>query len=166
MLIILGGFIRIPLAVPVTLQASAVLLCGVTFGKKCALWGTLLYISLGLLGLPVFAQGGGLWYFAVPTFGYLLGFAPAAYLAGTLTQRLEEKGRLNFARLFAALMLPLGVIYLVGVPYLIICTRITAPQSGDIAQLLGGGLLVCAPIDAVLCLPIAAAGLRIRRAVD
>ena len=87
-LMILGAYIRIPIGpVPVTLSSFFVLLAGVILGSG---WGTAsvgIYLLLGALGLPVFTAGGGLALFAGPTGGYLLGFLPAAFLAGFIRER-------------------------------------------------------------------------------
>lgn len=52
-----------------------------------------LYIVMGLAGLPVFTGGGGPAYFVRPTFGFILGFLPAAVLAG-LIARAENRDAL------------------------------------------------------------------------
>lgn len=74
--------------VPLTGQTFGVLLAGVLLGSR---WGALsaaFYLLEGAVGLPVFAGGGaGLLVFAGPTGGYLAGFLPAAWLAGTLAER-------------------------------------------------------------------------------
>jgi biotin transport system substrate-specific component len=76
--------VPVPLSpVPMTLQPLAVLAVGGILG---AVWGgaaLLLYLALGLLGLPVFSAGGaGLGHVLGPTGGYLLAFPAAAAVAG------------------------------------------------------------------------------------
>ena len=46
----------------------------------------LVYVALGLLGLPIFAVGGGPGYLLQPSFGFLLGLIPAAWVAGRLSR--------------------------------------------------------------------------------
>ena len=112
-LMILGAYIRIPIGpVPVTLSSFFVLLAGVILGSG---WGTAsvgIYLLLGALGLPVFTTGGGLALFAGPTGGYLLGFLPAAFLAGFI----REKGKPSAATTIAALITGTIIIYLAGIP--------------------------------------------------
>ncbi|MCL2296757.1 MAG: biotin transporter BioY [Proteobacteria bacterium] len=74
-------------AVPFTMQTYVVLVLGALLGKRLACASVLLYLAQGLAGLPVFAIGGGLAYLASPTFGYLVGFLPAAMLVGHFTER-------------------------------------------------------------------------------
>lgn len=77
--------------VPITLQTFAVLLSGVALGALRGFLAVLLYLALGLVGLPVFAGGlAGLAPFAGPTVGYLVSFPLAAALAGFLVTRLPR----------------------------------------------------------------------------
>ena len=69
--------------VPATLQTLAVLLLGALGGSRLGAASVALYLAEGAMGLPVFAHGtGGIAVLAGPTAGYLLGFLPAAWLAG------------------------------------------------------------------------------------
>lgn len=71
--------------VPMTLQPLAVLAVGGLLGGAAGLGALLLYIAMGVLGLPVFAGGGsGLLRLLGPTGGYLLAFPIAAWVTGTL----------------------------------------------------------------------------------
>jgi biotin transport system substrate-specific component len=71
--------------VPMTLQPLAVLAVGGLLGAGAGLSALVLYLSLGALGLPVFAGGGsGVPHLAGPTGGYLLAFPLAAAITGAL----------------------------------------------------------------------------------
>jgi len=73
------------MAVPITLQTFGVMLAGVVLGARRGALAVLLYLAVGLAGLPVFAQGaGGLGVLAGPSAGYLLAFPVAAAIAGAL----------------------------------------------------------------------------------
>ncbi len=78
-----GAFIQVqtPL-VPVTLQTLLVYSSGLFLGPAGGALSQLLYVTLGLIGLPVFAGGGGIIYVLSPSFGYLVGFIPAAAVSG------------------------------------------------------------------------------------
>jgi len=77
-LIAAGAYIKIPIPpVPITLQTLFVLICGLLFPLKISLSAMLVYIFLGMLGLPVFTAGGGLAVFTGPTGGYTMGMIPA-----------------------------------------------------------------------------------------
>ena len=109
-LIVVGGFIRIPIgAVPITLQTLFVLLGGALCGKRVGFFAPLIYLILGLIGLPIFSAGGGITYFLYPTFGYLLGFTFAGMIAGICKQGLARRIICN---LVAVLIIHvIGVIY-------------------------------------------------------
>ncbi|WP_225754229.1 biotin transporter BioY [Actinotalea sp. Marseille-Q4924] len=83
------GSITVPnLAVPITLQTFGVMLVGAVLGARRGALAVLLYLAVGLAGLPVFAQGtGGLGVLGKPSLGYLLAFPLAAALAGFLVHR-------------------------------------------------------------------------------
>ena len=77
--------------VPFTLQTMMVLLAGAFLGPKKGAYSQLIYLSLGAIGLPIFAHTpDGIYGFARlfgPTGGYLLAFPAAAFLVGYLVQK-------------------------------------------------------------------------------
>lgn len=71
----IGAFIKIPLPpplVPFTLQFLFCALAGVLLGSKVGALSQLIYVLVGLVGIPVFTEGSGLHYVVKPTFGYLI----------------------------------------------------------------------------------------------
>lgn len=114
-LLAVGSYIRIPTpAVPLTLQTLFVLLSGVLLGAKRGSVAVGIYLLLGLLGLPVFANGGGPAYVLQPSFGFLIGFVAGAFCAGAIA---HQKPRPSQKRLLLANLAGLGVIYLCGLLY-------------------------------------------------
>ena len=101
--------------VPFTLQTFVVSILGMVYGRKLAVAAVLLYLGEGAVGLPVFAGGGGLAYFAGPTAGYLLAFLPAAFLLGWLAERGWGRG---FVATFAAMTMGAALVFAVGVSWL------------------------------------------------
>jgi biotin transport system substrate-specific component len=76
------------MVVPITLQTFGVMLAGVLLGARRGALAVLLYLAVGLAGLPVFAQGtGGLAVLGKASLGYLIAFPLAAALAGLLVTR-------------------------------------------------------------------------------
>jgi biotin transport system substrate-specific component len=106
-----------PQTLGVTCQIGAVLLTGCLAGKNAALLSQLAYIILGLTFLPVFSLGGGLTYIFEPTFGYLLGFIPGAWLCGLLAFRPKKN---NLENLSFSCIVGLVTIHLFGIIYLTI----------------------------------------------
>jgi len=110
--------ISIPIKpVPFTLQTVIVLLAGAFLGAKNGAYSQLIYIFLGAIGLPIFAQtADGTMGFARligPTGGYLLAFPVAAYLAGLLTEK-NQKYLTVIISMFAAelVVIAFGTLYL------------------------------------------------------
>ena len=98
-LIIVGAFIRIQFpVVPITLQTLFVVLAALLLGPKYSAVSVGLYLFLGLAGLPVFTKGGGPGYVFQPTFGYLLGFLAAAWVMGTLAEKIDRRNRPSASR--------------------------------------------------------------------
>jgi biotin transport system substrate-specific component len=78
-----AGFIRIPLVpVPITLQTFVVYLSGDLLGPRSGTASQILFLVLGLIGLPLFTGGGGIAYALNPAFGYLAAFPLGAWIVG------------------------------------------------------------------------------------
>ena len=90
-----GAWISIPLsAVPITLQVLFVYLAGLLLPPRYAFLSMIIYLLMGIIGLPVFASGGsGIAVVVGPTGGYLFGFAVAAFIISALTQRLRREAK-------------------------------------------------------------------------
>jgi biotin transport system substrate-specific component len=116
--------------VPVTGQTFGVLLVGGALGFRRGLAAVALYVAIGLVGVPFFAEGkGGISVILGATGGYIVGFI----LAGALVGRLAELGwDRHFPGAVSAMALGNVVIYLVGVPWLMAVTG--ANLSTAIAQ--------------------------------
>ena len=82
-LTVAGAYITIPIPnLPFTLQTLSALLAGLILKRKDALISEIIYIALGLIGLPVFAAGGaGIAYVLRPSFGYVLCLPLIAWFA-------------------------------------------------------------------------------------
>jgi len=114
-----GAYLRIPLGpVPISLQTLFVLLAGALLGPWLGACSMLMYILLGLIGLPVFTGGGGPQYVFSPTFGFLLSFPLSALTVGLVIRPPGMGTKAGMGRKILALALGTGVIYLVGVPWL------------------------------------------------
>ncbi|AKG73292.1 biotin transporter BioY [Salinicoccus halodurans] len=113
--IAVGAQIRIPIGpVPVTFQVPMVLLAGFLLGPKLGALSTLVYMLVGLAGVPVFAGSGGIGSLVSPSFGFIIGYIPAAFIAGF--------GSGNNKSLLKASgfgMLALAVIYIFGFLYFV-----------------------------------------------
>ncbi|MEG0371621.1 MAG: biotin transporter BioY [Clostridium sp.] len=113
-LIAIGAFIKIPIpVVPFTLQFLFTTLAGMILGGKKGALSVGIYIFIGLVGIPVFASGGGIGYFIKPTFGYIIGFLIGTYYTGKMVERLE----LTYKNLLIAGFVGLAIVYIIGMTY-------------------------------------------------
>ncbi|MDZ7269867.1 MAG: biotin transporter BioY [candidate division KSB1 bacterium] len=145
-----GAFLRIPLPlVPLSLQDFFVLLSGSLLGPVFGCLSQLLYLGLGLAGLPVFTQGGGPAYVLQPTFGYLLGFPPASFLTGILIHGRSGGGRqlpaLPLPRLLLAYAAGMAAIFTLGIGYLWLNARFVLGSGLTLTQALWTGGLIFLP---------------------
>ncbi len=115
-LIAIGAFIRIPLAWMdyCTLGMLFVLWAGYLLGAKRGLRAVAVYTALGLAGVPVFVEGGGLAYIFKPTFGYLLGYMACAYWAGYAQHRFHPR---TIKQYFLITMAGIWIVYFFGIGY-------------------------------------------------
>ena len=153
LLIALAAQIRIVLPfspVPVTGQTFAVLLLGALYGSRRGAATVATYITLGVLGLPVFAGGAaGLARFLGPTAGYLTGFVVAAFMVGLLSERGWDRKPWTTA---ASMIIGNVVIYIVGITWLSRFIGWGAVLSSGVLPFLAGDALKIAL--ATVLLPI------------
>ena len=112
-ILILSAKIKVDLyPVPMTLQPLAVLMIAMLCGRNIAVSAVSLYLLQGMVGIPVFAYGGGLPYLLGPTGGFLFGFLFASILVGELADR--GWGKSLFKSVFS-MLIGLLIIYICGV---------------------------------------------------
>ena len=92
------------------IQTVLVWSIGILVGSRLASLVLCIYIILGLLGLPIFAGGGGLDYYKEPTFGYLISFPLLTFLSGWFYEK-NKKLLSVFVPIFTTHMF--GIIYLI-----------------------------------------------------
>lgn len=163
-LIAVGAFIKIPVpVVPFTLQFLFTTLAGLLLGHK---WGTVsvvAYTVLGLVGLPIFTQGGGFGYVLIPSFGYIIGFCLGTFVTGLMAERARKK---TVPRYMLANFVGLLIVYAVGmIYYYIICNYVI-----DTPIAFGPLFLYCfvlaVPGDICLCILAALLVKRVKPILD
>ena len=117
------------------------------------------YVLLGLVGVPIFAAGGGIGYIFRPSFGYLVGFIVSAYVTGKVCEKLKA----SYKNYLLACLAGFVVTYAIGIVYKFIILNFYAHTPAT----LGVIFLSCFPLDMpgdfVLCLLAAGVGLRMRK---
>jgi biotin transport system substrate-specific component len=146
-LLVIGSLISVPIPgspVPFTLQTLAVLLVGGALGLRRGALSAVLFVALGMVGVPWFAEArGGVQVIFGTTGGYLVGFIAAAALVGRLAELGWDRhlgGSIGMNALGTA------VIYLVGVPWLAVTAGVSPGEAiglglapflaGDVIKLL------------------------------
>ncbi len=166
-LIAVGAFVRItlptaPVSMHFTLQWFFVLLAGLLLDKRLAGASVGVYLLAGLMGMPVFAGGGGPSYVLRPTFGYLLGFCAASYMMAWLCGRFRTIG---FRRLLGISVCGLFVYYSVGMVYYFALCRFLIFQEVTWRILLVNGFLLTVWADLILCVLAAGTAVRLRSVI-
>lgn len=114
-LMIAGAFIKIPFPLmPLTFQTVFAVLAGLLLGWKKGMISMTVYAVMGLIGIPVFTSGGGIFYVTMPSFGYILGFIASAGVAGIAYSRKKRIWQTVLLALAAYL-----VDYVIGIAYFI-----------------------------------------------
>lgn len=118
-LMAVGAMIKITLpvgiySVTISLQLFAAILAGFLLGARRGFRAVAVYLLIGLVGVPVFAHGGGPGYLLKPTFGFLVGFAGAAWTCGMLRRAF---GRMTILRALVAGVAAEMVYYGCGLVY-------------------------------------------------
>lgn len=149
-LIAIGAFIKIPIPVlPFTLQFLFTMLAGLLMGGKLGAISVAMYIMLGLMGLPIFTQGGGLGYVVMPTFGYLIGFLIGSYVTGKIANMLPNP---SYKRLLASNFIGLLIVYGLGMMYYYYISNFYLHTPIGIGALFLYCFILAVPGDIVLCI--------------
>lgn len=154
-----GAFIKIPTPlVPFTLQFLFCAYSGVFLGGRKGLYSQLLYVGIGLIGIPVFANGGGPAYVLQPTFGYLLGFMVCSYTIGRLVQNFTN---ITFKKIFSTVLLGLFFVYVCGVGYLYFIVNVYLHKQITLQTAIAAGFLPYITSDLILSVLISLTAVRI-----
>ena len=108
-----------------------------------------LYVLLGLVGVPVFTEGGGPSYIFQPTFGYLVGFIAGAWLTGKLR---EMSGSWSFGKVLFANLCGLAVENLFGMIYVYFINNFYIGKTIGVWAVSLYCFLLAVPGDICLCI--------------
>ncbi|KZE90761.1 biotin transporter BioY [Microbacterium sp. TNHR37B] len=131
--------VEVPLwPVPITGQTLAVVVVGAALGARRGAAALTTYLLAGLAGLPVFAGfSGTIAAVAKPSFGFIIGFIGAAFVAGWFAERAwDRRPLLAFVGFVAASVIP----FLFGVPYMALILNVFGGAGLNVAEILDFGL--------------------------
>ena len=139
-----GAYIMVPVPpVPITLQTLFLYLAGALLGGRLALLSQVVYLILGIIGLPVFAGGkAGLGVLFGPTGGYLIGFLVAAYIVGKWNEMVK---RPSFPTVLLSMVAGTIPIYVLGVLQLFFVAKLALGKAvavGVVPFLIGDGIKI------------------------
>lgn len=142
----IGAFISIPLGdIPITLQSLFALLAGLLLGPKLGSLSQIIYILLGLSGMRIFAGfSGGPQAIFRPSFGFLIGFVFAAFIAGKIVHKAKF---IDFKKILFATLIGTFIIYLFGIPYMYMILNIVMDKAISFSAVLKTGCLIFLPGD-------------------
>ena len=162
-LIAVGAYIRIPTPLaPVTLQTMFVTMSGLVLGWKYATVSALIYVCLGLVGLPVFAGGGGVSYLLNPTFGYIMGFVVCAALSGLLSEKIACN---NFRKNLLCSCIGLIPVYVIGVGYFAVISYCVSEAVVNLSEILLWGAAIFLPGDLIMCVIASFLSVKLKKAI-
>ena len=131
--------------VPVSLATLAVMLAGGLLGSRYGTLGALVYILLGMIGMPVFAgySSGAHIVFGM-TGGYILGYLPLAYCTGWFAEHYGS----NIKSLVSGTLLGNLVLYILGTLWFMVVTKmgLIASLTACVIPFLPGDLLKIAVV--------------------
>jgi len=120
--------------VPFTFQPMVVLVGAAVLGARLGMTSQLLYLALGIAGLPVFALSPllpqGLARLVGPTGGYLVSYPFAAFLVGALAERGMDR---RYVTAVLAMAAGLASVYAFGVAWLAFVVRPALGFTGALA---------------------------------
>ena len=148
-LVAIGAFIRIPAQiVPITLQFAFCLLAGLLLGAVRGGLAVTIYIVMGLIGIPVFTEGGGIFYVLKPSFGYLIGMAIGTLTCGFIAR---SGKKLSYARMVAGALAAMLIVDGLGVLYMYLMYNYYLGTAMTFAKALYAGVAVFLPTDIMWC---------------
>lgn len=145
--------------IPFSFQPFFCALSGIILGSKIGMLSHVIYIFLGLTGVPVFTQGGGPLYVLKPSFGFILGFAAQAYVTGKVSEGLKV---MNYKNSVISTLSGLFALNLVGIPYMYLILKFYLGNPDiTLMKVLSLGFFPFVLKDAFLFLIVAAVAVKI-----
>lgn len=142
----IGAIISIPLGeVPITMQSFFVILSGLILGPKLGALSQIVYIILGLIGLPIFANfTGGPQSIIRPGFGFIIAFVFTAYIVGKIAHSTKS---LNKKNIWIAALVGTITMYLIGIPYMYYILNTFTASNFSLKAIMKIGCLIFLPGD-------------------
>ncbi|MBC8060316.1 MAG: biotin transporter BioY [Clostridiaceae bacterium] len=134
-LTIVGAKVSISLLyVPISLQLVFCCFAGILLGAKLGMLSQLIYMIIGLIGIPVFSKPiAGPQYILQPSFGYIIGFIVAAYVIGYIREK--------YNKIVIAVLCGIMIDYIIGVSYMYLIINLYIGKSMSLQGALAAGFV-------------------------
>lgn len=164
-LMAVGAFLKLPNplnpTVPITFQLFFCMYAGILLGSFKGALSQLIYMLIGLAGVPVFTGGGGYQYVVDPKFGFIISFIACAWLVGALVGRLKT---ISVVTLFSVSMCGLVLVYIIGNSFMYLMLKFYT--GAEVSMLVVNGWMLPYMIkDTLLMVVVAVTSVRILPAI-
>jgi biotin transport system substrate-specific component len=143
-----GAHIAVPIppfGVPQTLQTLAVVMAALCLGPKVGMASMAGYLLIGMIGVPLFADGEvGLGVILGQTGGYIVGFIACQPVVTSIVRRPDRSIR-GWGAMIVATLAGHAVIFLIGVPWLYVVHAMDESLSTTWRDAIFGGFVVFIP---------------------
>ena len=157
---------RVVRGFPITLQTFFCVLAGAVLGRRLGAVAMIVYMLVGLAGVPVFAKlSGGLSIIFQPTFGFILSFIVAAYATGWLINRGPQPA--STARFVTAALVGMILNYVIGTNWMYMAYKLWAEAPQGLSYgMVWGWMLAPLPKDIVLSIVAGVIAPKLCRAIQ
>lgn len=150
-LIAVGAFIKVSIGIiPVSMQFCFCMLAGLLLGWKDGTISVLIYLALGLAGVPIFTMGGGIMYVLQPTFGYMIGFIFGTAVCGVIARGANNTAPKLWRSLLGAFV-AMAIVYTVGVFYMYLMLNFYIGNTIAMSKAWLSGCALFLPTDSLWC---------------
>lgn len=152
--------------VPITLQTFFCVLAGAVLGRRLGAVAMIVYMLVGLAGVPVFAKlSGGLSIIFQPTFGFILSFIVAAYATGWIINRGPQPA--SKARFVTAALVGMVLNYVIGTNWMYMAYKLWAEAPQGLSYgMVWGWMLAPLPKDILLSIVAGVIAPKLCRAIQ
>lgn len=149
------SFVRIPFyPVSFSLMTLAAMLAGIILPRWQAVASQVLYVVIGLIGLPIFTQGGGLGYIFNPTFGYILFLPFLTLLVSLLYKKIK----------IAGIILPAILLLIIGTSYYVVLFRL--PFNKNLLTIFWSFAIIFIPTEILKAVCAYFFGIKLKRIIN
>lgn len=148
--------------IPITLQTFFAILAGLVLGSRLGALSMIVYMLVGLAGVPVFAKfGAGLSTLVSPSFGFIVSFIFTALITGQLV----SKQKSAFTYILASVV-GVAINYVIGTTWMYAAYKLWLEAPEGFTYLMAWSwMLLFIPKDVILAVFAGLLGLRLERTV-